>query len=101
MWTHGYSDAGADRAIALEIFKKRRSGVFLDIGTADGNAPSNTWMLEKCLGWHGVCIEPHSVLLKDLTTNRPQCKPVQAVIGAGTFLPGRPASLARKVCSEM
>jgi FkbM family methyltransferase len=82
MWTHGYSDAGQDRVVALDLFKKKRSGVFLEIGAAEGQAPSSTWILDKCLDWHGVCIEPHATQLRALGANRPNCKAVQAVVGA-------------------
>ena len=33
-------------------------GVYIDIGTNDPTAISNTLFFDKCLGWRGVCFEP-------------------------------------------
>jgi len=40
-------------ALTLE----RGSGTFVEIGAFDGVTGSNTFMIEKCLGWRGVLIE--------------------------------------------
>ena len=46
-----------------------RSGYFIDVGAADGNYLSNTWLLEKKYGWTGILVEPakrfHSHLFKE------------------------------------
>lgn len=34
-------------------------GFFVDVGAFDGVHKSNTWMLEKALGWTGILVEPH------------------------------------------
>ncbi|MCE9623082.1 MAG: FkbM family methyltransferase [Actinomycetia bacterium] len=34
-------------------------GVFLEVGANDGYSQSNTYYLERWLGWHGILIEPH------------------------------------------
>ncbi len=34
-------------------------GTFLEVGANDGYAQSNTYYLERWLGWHGILIEPH------------------------------------------
>jgi len=33
------------------------NGTFLEMGAFDGTTSSNTWMLEKCLGWRGLLLE--------------------------------------------
>lgn len=50
------SQIGQDRWVC-EFFNFKRDGFFLDIGAFDGVSISNTWTLEKELGWKGICIE--------------------------------------------
>ena len=52
-----YSQSGQD-AFVLNYFKNKRDGVFIDIGANDGVSLSNTYYLEKELGWTGICFEP-------------------------------------------
>ena len=51
------SQLGQDKWI-VELFKGKRNGYFIDIGAWDGEDISNTYYLEKELGWTGVCVEP-------------------------------------------
>jgi FkbM family methyltransferase len=37
----------------------KRNGFFLDFGAFDGQTISNTYVLEKELGWNGLCVEPN------------------------------------------
>ena len=53
------SQLGQDKWIA-ELFKGKRNGYFVDVGAFDGYELSNTYYLEKELGWSGVCVEPLS-----------------------------------------
>jgi len=43
---------------------------FVDIGASDGIRFSNTWLLEKHLGWHGIAAEPARCWREDLQHNR-------------------------------
>ena len=52
-----HSDACQDRWIVLEVYPGVRKGFFVDLGSGDGEANSNTKLLED-LGWNGVCIDP-------------------------------------------
>ena len=45
-------------------------GIFLDIGAHDGIFNSNTYALEKYLGWSGTCIEANAQLFQQLQSNR-------------------------------
>lgn len=36
----------------------KRGGVFIEAGAYDGVDQSNTWHLERRLGWHGLLVEP-------------------------------------------
>ena len=42
------------------LFAGQRSGLYVDIGTNDALAISNTAFFDVCLGWAGVCFEPSS-----------------------------------------
>jgi len=52
-----YSQAGQDRWVVQDVFNYRTGGYFLDVGAFDGVFLSNTFWLEKNLGWKGICIE--------------------------------------------
>lgn len=51
-WT---GQLGQDKWVARILGAKR---YFVDIGAADGVRLSNTYVLEKYLGWCGLCVEP-------------------------------------------
>jgi len=48
----------------------KRNGTFVEIGAADGVTFSNTFMLEKVLGWQGVLVEPSAFWYDKLNENR-------------------------------
>lgn len=52
------SHIGQDQWVA-EVFKQKLSGYFLDFGAFDGFLLSNTYYLERNLGWSGICVEPN------------------------------------------
>lgn len=51
-----YGQIGQDRWVA-EVFKGKRDGTFLDVGCHEHRNLSNTWALEKQLGWRGIAID--------------------------------------------
>jgi FkbM family methyltransferase len=60
-----YSSPGL-RGLDKKVFQylPKEPGVFLEIGANDGFSQSNTYYLERVLGWHGVLIEPVPSLFK-------------------------------------
>lgn len=64
-----YSQAGQDQWV-LEMTKNKKSGYFVDLGAYDGVNYSNTFYLEKNLGWNGICVEADPLNYKELTRNR-------------------------------
>jgi FkbM family methyltransferase len=64
-----YSQYAQDECIN-ELFKKRKKGVFLDIGAHDGITFSNTLFFENVKGWMGICIEPNPDVFSKLQENR-------------------------------
>lgn len=55
-----------------------RKGFYVDSGANDYKSLSNTYFFDKCLGWSGLCIEPHEPYHRGLLENRsctlvPEC----------------------------
>ena len=51
-----FSQADQDRWVE-KVTSSKRNGTFVDVGAFDGVTTSNTYYLEKNLGWTGICIE--------------------------------------------
>ena len=56
---------------ALNFFKFKRNGYYVDIGAHDGIELSNTYLLEKQFCWSGLCIEANPYTFQKLKENRP------------------------------
>lgn len=54
----------------LSSYLPNSPGVFLEIGANDGYSQSNTYYLERILGWRGVLIEPLPSLYRICTRTR-------------------------------
>jgi len=54
-----YSPHIGQDAWVAECLQFKRDGFFLDFGAFDGKTISNTYALEKELGWRGICVEPN------------------------------------------
>jgi FkbM family methyltransferase len=52
-----HSDYGQDKWVARFLFPDVENGYFVDVGSGDGVASSNTKLLED-VGWKGICIDP-------------------------------------------
>jgi FkbM family methyltransferase len=63
------SHVGQDAWVA-GIFNQRAGGYFLDFGAFDGEQISNTYYLEKQLGWRGICVEPNPTFYPVLCSKR-------------------------------
>ena len=57
-----------------EFFQDRRGGVFLDVGAYHFSRNSNTYFLEKNLGWTGIAIDAQEEYREGYQTNRPGTK---------------------------
>jgi hypothetical protein len=63
------SQYGQDRFV-IEWLRGMRHGYFLDTGAAEGIDASNTYVLERELGWRGLCVEPNERAFRQLVQNR-------------------------------
>eukprot|EP01012_Entosiphon_sulcatum_P026519 TRINITY_DN31995_c0_g1_i1.p1 TRINITY_DN31995_c0_g1~~TRINITY_DN31995_c0_g1_i1.p1 ORF type:complete len:651 (+),score=85.72 TRINITY_DN31995_c0_g1_i1:37-1989(+) len=52
-FTSSYSQ---DWFVLSNYFGYRTKGFYVDIGSGHWKSDSNTWFLDKCLGWSGVCV---------------------------------------------
>lgn len=66
------SQIGQD-LFALSELGARREGFFVEFGATNGVDRSNSWMLEKRLGWRGILAEPARCWHRDLAANRGCC----------------------------
>jgi FkbM family methyltransferase len=69
--------------LLLNFTGEERPGIFLEFGAADGIVNSNTYSLEKELGWSGLLCEPGRGWHKSLKFNR-SCTVSQKLVGART-----------------
>lgn len=74
-----FSQSGQDKYVIEQIFKFKKNGTFVDIGAHDGISYSNTYYLEKELGWTGLCIEPQDENFEKLIKNR-RCVSIKGCI---------------------
>ena len=83
------SQFGQDQYVVQTLFPEKRDGCFVDIGANDGITSSNTYYLERTLGWQGVCIEPIPEVFARLEANR-KCRVVHGCVarqvGTGKFI---------------
>lgn len=64
------SQDGQDKYVAEVLFPALRAATFVDIGAHDGVRFSNTYYLEKTLGWSGLAVEPIAAVYQEMAKNR-------------------------------
>ena len=65
-----YSQIEQDKYYIENIIKYKQNGVFLEIGGYDGVTGSNTYFLEKYLGWNGIIVECNPTLVEKCKNTR-------------------------------
>jgi hypothetical protein len=71
---------GQDQYLNEQIFKGRRDGVFVEIGSAEPVELNNTFFFEQALGWRGLLIEARQAACDRLARER-DAEVVRACIG--------------------
>jgi len=56
----------------VDFILKKRRGTYCEVGALDGVELSNTYYLEKKLGWKGILCEPNKSYFKKIKKNRPK-----------------------------
>lgn len=64
------SQKNQDEWVIKDVFNYKRNGYFVDLASADGIHINNTYLLEKELGWTGICIEPNPIYYEQCKKNR-------------------------------
>jgi hypothetical protein len=87
---HFVGQKDQDRWVVEDVFGEKRGGWFLDLAATDGIYGNNTVVLERELGWTGLCIEPNPTDFPRLVLNR-TCRKSNACVdefaGDVEFLP--------------
>jgi len=65
------SECANDLWVREVVFPGKRNGYFVEAGAGDGIAFSSCYLLERQLGWTGICVEPHDWFFAKLQQNRP------------------------------
>lgn len=80
--TQAVSPAKRDTPTPCEIPKSAmgKQYKYVEIGADNGQKFSNTFFLDKQLGWEGICVEPRPAIFDELKENRPNCHNVNAVV---------------------
>ncbi|MGB2985191.1 MAG: FkbM family methyltransferase [Phycisphaerae bacterium] len=67
---------GEDRVL-WQVFRRRPTGYFIEVGAYDGVTLSNTYFLEQ-MGWCGLLVEPIGPLCHKAATARPRSRVIHA-----------------------
>ena len=65
-----YGQIGQDKFV-VDVLKGKQNGTFLDVGCHEARNLSNTWHLEKELGWRGIAIDCDPTWMGQWATERP------------------------------
>jgi FkbM family methyltransferase len=64
-----YSQSNQDKWV-VEFLEFKKNGYFIELGAYDGIQTSNTYYMEKNLGWDGICVEANPTVYESLVKNR-------------------------------
>ena len=67
--------------IIRDYFQDRRDGVFIDVGAYQWREASNTYVLERDLGWSGLAVDALSDYAEGYRIHRPRTRYVTAFVG--------------------
>lgn len=76
---HTFSQLWQDY-FAASLSNCKRSGFFVELAANDATEHSNTFWLERELGWRGLCIEPLQKHWPQLLRKRPNCEVVGTLV---------------------
>jgi FkbM family methyltransferase len=85
-----HSSAGPEEWIVRDVFRDKRNGVFVDVGAWKAELGSNTFYLERELGWRGIAVDASPEYAAEWRQKRPHSRFVVAFADA---LDGEPRTL--------
>lgn len=59
-----------DKILWYELFFRRKHGIYADVAANHFKRISNTYFLDRCAGWQGLCVEPNTIYHKGLRQHR-------------------------------
>jgi hypothetical protein len=77
-WEHSKEDV-----YFFDTFLKdlpQHGGFYVELGALDGSQYSNSWVLDKVLGWRGLLIEPGPVNFEKVRQNRPNAIAINTAV---------------------
>ena len=74
------SSIGVEEWVIRDFFLDRRGGVFVDVGAWEWQRGSNTYFLERKLGWAGLAIDASPEHFEGWRVNRPRSQFVVAFV---------------------
>jgi hypothetical protein len=99
----GHFSRYVEEWVVRDHFQDRRGGVFLDVGAGHFRNESNTYYLEKELGWSGVAVDALPEYAADYRAHRPRTSASEAfTVQKGERGAGRevPTATLRRVLEE-
>lgn len=75
-----YSQSSKQDTMVKSLFDGKKNGYFIDLAANDAVDMSNTFVLERDLGWDGLCIEANHRYLWRLAARK--CQVIAAVVSA-------------------
>ncbi|MBK5298653.1 MAG: hypothetical protein JJE40_15980, partial [Vicinamibacteria bacterium] len=73
--------SGLEEYIIRDFFQDRRDGVFVDVGAYHAREHSNTYRLERDLGWQGLAIDANASFAPEYQQHRPRTRFITAFVG--------------------
>ncbi|CAN8073250.1 unnamed protein product [Agarophyton chilense] len=66
-----FSDGGEDYYLYSRHFSRlNRAGIYVDVAPKEPIQRSNTYFLDRCMGWRGICVEANPQYYERLHTQR-------------------------------
>jgi FkbM family methyltransferase len=73
--------SGLEEYIVRDFFNDRRDGVFIDVGAFHAREASNTYRLERDLGWSGLALDANASFAPEYKQHRPRSTFLAAFVG--------------------
>lgn len=73
--------AGLEEYVVRDFFRDEHGGTFLDVGAFHAREGSNTYRLERDLGWSGIAIDANPTVASEYPKLRPNTRFVHAFVG--------------------